>query len=140
MRPFEWVTGSALAAFLLAATGTAAASAGSFGLGHPPAPPPEAYQACSGSQEGAACSVTHGERQMNGSCRSGPGGTALACVPDRPPPHGMGPPPESIQACSGQQAGVTCSFTHGSEQISGTCRNGPDGSAVACVPDDMRPF
>ena len=50
-------------------------------------PPPEAFEACSGLAEGAACSVTHDGRTLTGSCRSGPQGSPLACAPSGPPPE-----------------------------------------------------
>jgi hypothetical protein len=53
-------------------------------------PPQEAFDACKGSTEGAACSVTFHNHTLNGTCKKGPDGDdALACAPDHPP----GPPP-----------------------------------------------
>ncbi len=98
----------------------------------PPAPPPEAYQACQSLGEGAACTVTMGDRQASGTCRNGPDGNgALACVPVRPP----GPPPEAFQACQSLAEGAPCGVTFRGQQVSGTCRTGPDGSGpLACAP------
>ena len=47
-------------------------------------PPPEASAACSGKAEGATCSFTHHDRTLEGTCRTGPNGDALACAPQRP--------------------------------------------------------
>ncbi len=64
----------------------------------PHKPPQEAFDACKGSTEGAACSVTFHDRTLTGTCKKGPNGESdLACVPDHPP----GPPP----AGSGQSIG-----------------------------------
>ena len=46
-----------------------------------------------------------------------------------------GPPPEAIEACSGQSEGASCSFTgRNDEQLSGTCFT-PQESQLACKPD-----
>jgi len=55
--------------------------------GHGFGPPPEAFQACSGLSAGAACSVAHDGTTMEGTCRSGPPGSQLACAPSGPPPQ-----------------------------------------------------
>lgn len=47
-------------------------------------PPPEALQACSGLQNGDACSFTHAGHEISGSCRTGPDGKNLACFPAHP--------------------------------------------------------
>ena len=61
----------------------------------PRKPPQEAFDACKGSTEGAACSVTFHDHTLTGTCKKGPNGEAeLACVPDRPP----GPPPQGAPA------------------------------------------
>jgi hypothetical protein len=52
-----------------------------------------------------------------------------------PPP---GPPPEALEACSRLQEGA-CSFTHNGNQLSGTCRTGPQGEPAACLPDRPPP-
>jgi hypothetical protein len=104
-------------------------------------PPPEAFQACSGQQEGAACTVTFpGGRQLAGVCRTGPQGEAAACVPDHPPGAHHGPPPEAVAACSGQQAGAACSFaTPDGTQLQGSCRAALDGATAACAPSGPPP-
>lgn len=48
-------------------------------------------------------------------------------------PHG-GPPPEALTACSGLSAGAACGFTHHGQNLTGTCRAGPNGEALACAP------
>jgi hypothetical protein len=100
------------------------------GRGPPPAPPPEAFQACQSLAEGAACTVTHGDHQMAGTCRSGPDGGALACAPARP----HGPPPEAFQACQSLAEGATCTVSMHGRSMTGTCRSGPDGGTLACAP------
>lgn len=54
-------------------------------------PPPEAFAACEGLEEGAACTVLtpNEEAEIEGTCRRGPDGKGeLACAPIHP-----GPPP-----------------------------------------------
>ena len=98
----------------------------------PHGPPPEAVQACSGVQDGAACSFTMGDRAVAGTCRTGPEGQA-SCMP----PH-RGPPPEAFQACQGLATGAACSVTFHDQTVGGTCRTGPDGQgALACAPARM---
>ncbi|HET9595706.1 MAG TPA: hypothetical protein VFP65_09000 [Anaeromyxobacteraceae bacterium] len=111
------------------------------GGGNRHGPPPEALQACSGQQEGAACTVTFADgRQLAGVCRSGPQGEPAACFPPHGPGGPHGPPPEAVTACSGLQAGATCSFAApDGAQLSGSCRASPDGAAVACAPDGPPP-
>ena len=63
----------------------------------PRKPPQEAFDACKGSTEGAACSVTFHSHTLTGTCKKWPNGEAeLACVPDHPP----GPPPQGAPAAS----------------------------------------
>jgi hypothetical protein len=53
----------------------------------------------------------------------------------RGPGGHRGPPPEALAACSGLSAGQNCSFSHDGHDITGTCRNGPDGNGpIACAP------
>lgn len=54
-----------------------------------------------------------------GSGQGGPGGT---------------PPEAAITACSGSQAGSSCSFSTPQGTISGTCQTPPNSSSLACVP------
>jgi hypothetical protein len=61
--------------------------------------PAEMLDACSGKQEGEACSVKHGDHEMKGTCAPSPhsdAGARLACRPERPegapPPDRKGPP------------------------------------------------
>lgn len=64
--------------------------------GHPHGPPPEAiFVACSGKAADAACTVTLGDRAIEGTCKAPPPGveeTRLGCVPARPPRPEGGPP------------------------------------------------
>lgn len=107
----------------------------------PPAPPPEALQACSGLADGASCAVTWSDgSQMAGVCRPGPQGEPAACMPPRPPRGGLRPPPEAIQACASLQDGAACAFTApDGHELSGACRAAPDGSGMACAPSGPRP-
>jgi hypothetical protein len=53
---------------------------------HPRRPPPEAFSACEGKQEGAECQVSFRERTLEGVCRA-PEKEELFCLPnDLPPP------------------------------------------------------
>ena len=107
--------------------------------GEPPrGPPPEALQACASLEVGAACSFSHDGREVSGTCVAGPHGEAAACLPPRPP-HGFGPPPEAIAACSGLAAGAACTVAHDGTSMEGTCRSGPPGSPVACAPSGPPP-
>ena len=65
-------------------------------------PPAEAYEACGGKAEGAACSVQMHDREMRGACGKEPNGQRLACRPEGAPggpgagrggPPGGGVPP-----------------------------------------------
>jgi hypothetical protein len=54
--------------------------------GRPQGPPPEAFDACDGADEGDACSVEMPDRTVTGVCREARGDEdGLVCVPDRPP-------------------------------------------------------
>ena len=55
------------------------------------APPPEALEACAALSEGAACTVSLGDRELQGLCRAGPDRAAVACLPDRPEHGRRGP-------------------------------------------------
>jgi hypothetical protein len=63
--------------------------------GHGPgghAPPPEVFAACDGKAADTACSVTLGDRTLEGTCKAPPPGvneTRLGCAPSRPPPPGQ---------------------------------------------------
>lgn len=101
-------------------------------------PPQEALAACAGKADGATCSVTFDGKSHDGVCRTGPGGEAVACLPNDLPPGGRhhGPPPaEAVSACTGKVDGATCSFKLGDRDASGTCRTGPRGETAACRPD-----
>jgi hypothetical protein len=106
--------------------------------GPPRGPPPEALAACSGLSDGAACSFSHGDRNLTGTCRSGPQGSALACAPaGMGPGSHHGPPPESLAACQGQADGASCNFTIEGHALSGTCRTHPQSGTIACAPAGM---
>jgi hypothetical protein len=65
------------------------------GKGHR-GPPPEAFTACEGKVAGDACTVTHDEHSITGTCASPPADapdTRLACRPDHMPEGGPGGPP-----------------------------------------------
>jgi len=57
----------------------------------PHGPPAAAFDACSGKSSGDACTVTFGDRTINGSCKAEPQDDRLLRWPDQPPP---GPPPD----------------------------------------------
>jgi hypothetical protein len=45
------------------------------------------------------------------------------------------PPQEALVACASSAAGASCAFDFDGHHITGTCKNGPDGSGpLACVP------
>lgn len=48
-----------------------------------------------------------------------------------------GPPAESLAACNGLADGAACGFTHDGRNLTGTCRTGPQGAALACRPEGM---
>jgi hypothetical protein len=109
----------------------------------PPGPPPEAIAACIDLEDEASCTVTLGERTIEGTCRKGPGpDDKVACAPnDRPPPPPpppRKPPKEAFDACEGKTAEAACTVTLGERTIEGTCRKGPDDK-VACAPNDRPP-
>ena len=114
---------------LLVAVPVAAQSGGPPPNGRPPQ---QAIDACSNKAEGDTCSVTFGDRTMDGTCRKGPGGDGpLACAPKGPPP----PPPEAFQACSSLAKGDACKVTFGGRTFDGTCVSGPGGTEpLACMP------
>jgi hypothetical protein len=129
----ELLAGSVAALLALSANARASAD------GVPPAPPAEALQACASAQVGATCSFTARDgRQLSGICRSGPQGQAAACIPPHRGHHG--PPPEALEACSGAQSDASCTFTlPDGFQMTGICRAGPDGAALACAPSEPPP-
>src|SRR5262245_58668190 len=94
-------------------------------------PPPEAIAACEDLEQGDACSVTHDERTLEGTCEETPDG-ALACRPEGGRGH-RSPPPEAIEACSGSAEGAACSVTFGEHTVEGTCELS-DGEQLACRP------
>ena len=54
----------------------------------------------------------------------------------RPPPL----PPQAIDACANLTAGAACAFDIDSHHVTGTCRQGPNGSGpLACAPDQPPP-
>lgn len=110
-----------------------ASAAFAFEPGGRRGPPAEALSACSGLSNGTACGFTLDGKNLTGTCRTGPGGEAAACMPEGG--HHRGPPQEAVTACSGQTSGATCSFTHGERTVEGTCRSGPHGGdTLACAP------
>ncbi|ATB26810.1 hypothetical protein [Melittangium boletus] len=102
-------------------------------LAQPPGhrgPPPEAIEACASKSQGATCTVTFRDRQVEGTCDAL--GDTLACRPAHPP----GPPPEATAACQGLTEGQACTVTFHDQQHAGTCRTGPD-QQLACFPERM---
>lgn len=58
-------------------------------------PPEEAFTACADLAESADCSVTLGDRAIEGTCRQAHDSEALLCVPAHPPSP---PPPPAAEA------------------------------------------
>ena len=103
----------------------------------PPPPPKAALDACASLRSGDGCSFSIDGHQMDGVCRSGPDHGPLGCAPKM---HGPPPPPKvAFDACSNLRVGDTCTFSVGGQQMTGTCRAGPDNGPVACAPKDMPP-
>jgi hypothetical protein len=67
-----------------AATSTALAD-------RPPGPPPAAFEACAGKNDGDSCTVKFRDRTIEGTCKAIPEDDRLICRPNHPPP---GPPPD----------------------------------------------
>ena len=107
----------------------------------PHGPPPEAFAACKGSSDGAACSVDLVDVEIAGTCRQGPKGEPqLACVPTEPPPGHAGPPPEAFEACKTLTAEAACNVKLGPATIAGRCLGPPQGEGpLACIPKDRPP-
>ncbi len=76
--------------FLSAAAASPVATASAQSDQRPHGPPPAAFDACNGKSSGDSCTVTFGERTVDGSCRQLPQDDRLACMPD----HMPGPPPD----------------------------------------------
>jgi hypothetical protein len=93
----------------------------------PHAPPPEIFNACEGRQAGSACSMTFGDRTVQGTCAAAPD-ARLACRPGAPPPLS-----EAVAACEAKQVGDGCSVAFGPLTMSGTCAAVEDGR-LACRP------
>ena len=99
--------------------------------GHPHGPPPqEATAACANQSDGASCSFTHDSRTLEGTCRTPPGASAAACLPNHP----HGPPPEATAACASSSTGASCTVSFHGRSLTGTCETGPHGGALACRP------
>ena len=107
---------------------------GPGGRGQHRGPPQEAISACSSQSAGATCSFTHGDRTVEGTCRTGPQGDTLACAPaGGPGGHHRGPPQEALTASASSSAGASCSVSFHGKSLTGTCVTGPD-SQLACRP------
>ncbi|MCC6215915.1 MAG: hypothetical protein IT376_13705 [Polyangiaceae bacterium] len=121
--------------------------------------PEEAIVACEGADEGAECDVDLPARTLEGTCREGPNGEALACAPPFPPPgpppgaegrppgpppgaegrppgpppgaegRPPGPPAEALAACAEQAAGDACTARLPAVRLPGICRRPPDPEA-----------
>lgn len=59
---------------------------------------------------------------------------AYAAEPPRGHGPGRGPPAEAKTACAGLSDGAACAFTANGENLTGTCRTGPQGEEAACLP------
>jgi hypothetical protein len=103
----------------------------------PHGPPPEALAACTNQTAGAACSFSHHDRSLTGTCKAPPEGSngALACAPEGGPRGHHGPPPEALAACASSSAGASCTVTlPDGRTLTGACVAGPNGEALACQP------
>ena len=104
--------------------------------GEHPGPPQEATSACASLAADAACRFTGRDGDtVEGTCKSPPDGTALACAPARG--ERQGPPAEAVDACASAAEDAPCRFTHGSDSVTGTCKSGPDHDTtkpLACAP------
>src|SRR5262245_18697064 len=111
MSPFFKIIGSFAATGSLAALLSIAGARDASAEGERPrrGPPPEAIAACEDLEQCDACSVTHDERTLVGTCEETPDGE-LACRPEGGRGH-RSPPPEAIEACSGAAEGAACSVT-----------------------------
>ena len=97
-------------------------------------PPPEAYTACEGKQDGDRSQFTdpRGET-LSGVCR--PEGDRMVLRPDRPGEdsakgHQGPPPPEAYQACEGKSAGDAAQLVDPrGKTLQGTCEE-LDGKLV----------
>jgi hypothetical protein len=49
-------------------------------------------------------------------------------------PAPLTPPQEAVDACSGREAGASCTFQHDGRTVGGSCRAVPGGTVVACAP------
>ncbi len=144
----------------VAQTALSGSGSGSGPQGPGRGPPREAVTACAGLSANAACAFTFEGTNVTGTCFAPPSGGALACRPDNLPPpppggqeppqgpppgpggkegHHRGPPAESLAACTGLAADAACSFTLGSQVLTGTCTQPPQGTALACRPENMPP-
>jgi hypothetical protein len=95
-------------------------------------PPQASVDACAGLSSGEACVRTEKHHRDGGSamgvCTVGPTGTGpLACAPE-----GKKLPPLAA-ACSGLDAGSTCSLGHLEHGVSGTCVTPSAGGSAVCV-------
>ena len=54
--------------------------------------------------------------------------------------HKCPPPKEAFDACASSSAGAACTFSIDGHDITGTCKNGPDGNGpLGCAPDHPPP-
>ena len=112
---------AALAVFVASSCGIGAAA-----VAQPrPAPPAEAYSACSGKKTADACSVQLGPRTIDGTCAADEQQN-LFCRPAHPPmgPGGAQrhtPAPEAFTACQGKSVNAQCAVQLPDRTVSGTC-------------------
>jgi hypothetical protein len=53
--------------------------------------------------------------------------------------HPHGPPPEAYDACKEKKAGDSCQVTLHDHTIDGTCAAPPEGTGLACRPNQLPP-
>ena len=59
---------------------------------------------------------------------------SLCLAQSTEPARRRGPPAEAITACAGLSEGTSCGFTVNGNNLTGTCRVGPNNEAAACRP------
>lgn len=105
------------------------------------APQQAQIDACSGSVDGDACTLTDPRGDTHeGTCRASADGSVVACAPTPPAPPSDQPPkaeprgpfPEAHDACADLAAGDACTVRRGPESATGACVELESGD-LACI-------